>query len=338
MKRVLVLFLFIVAIVGSIYAWMIFRPSPEALLKTSIRSLINTSVTSVQWNTQWETLDQSTQKMRFGGWVSYAGTMDFRDPTLIQANGALGYSPTTNEADFETANIILTRDRFAFQEKRFLPERSNWTKALAGTSTTPETWLSVDRKTLLEIIGTSNTTAQGTGSGLRSALRKMDIYEWLTVTSSSEQMYAGREYMQIRMKVNEQEFSDGLLSIVTEWKKATLTSDEILSLKRIAKDVASGELYVMVDERAGDVVSMVGTWKMFDERGVVAGKVSFSVVFGVGSSITSAGIVIPTEAIDVTQALLPKKSGSLPSSIDRISDEDPHKTPDETEIDSLISE
>lgn len=315
MKRILVLLFLIGAVIASIFAWMLIRPTPESVLKKAVRALTNPSMVSVQWNVQWEGSNSSNQIARSRGWVSYSGLMDFRDLASIRANGSLGYSPTSHESDFETANIILTRDAFAFQENNFSSERSEWVSILAGTSTNPAPWLSMDRNVLLTTLGHSELIPKGKDADLREALSLMNVETWLRVVSSSESIYGGREYMQIHVRVEEEEFSTGLLSLLTAWNGSDATSDQISFVHRVAKSVSSGDWYLMVDERSGYLLSLTGYWNALDDQGDSSGRWKYSAVFG-NASGGSIGTTVPNGAVDVTEKILPKKTGSLPSSSD----------------------
>lgn len=317
MKRILVLFLFIAIVVGSIYAWMVLRPRPSNLLKTSLRHLIHSTVLPVQGSLQWESADETQQNFKFTGWTSYAGTVDLRDLSLIRGNGMMGYSSSPNASDFETANIVLTQDRIAFQEKQFKTERSEWIRSFVVTSTPTDAWFTINRQTFLKELGYPKAIAKGKGEDLRKILDQMEIQKWLVIISSSEQLYVGREYMSIRVRVKEDEFFSGLLSLISAWNAEKPSSQDIVWAKSIARNVAHGEWELMIDEGAGDIVSLTGKWQNVDSQETILGRATLSLVFGYGLSGKIPTATISKDAIDITSALYTKKKGELPSSGER---------------------
>lgn len=317
MKRILVFFLFIAMVIGSIYAWMTLRPVPGNLLKTSLRHLTTVGVTPLQGSIQWEKADQTERNFSFGGWVSYAGMLDLRDLSSIRGNGMIGYSSTPSQSDFESANVILTGDRLAIQEKQFKKERSDWMRSLATTTTSQETWFSFDRKSLLEVLGYSGGAAKGSGGDIRKTLQQMDLRQLFIVASSSEQIYAGREYMTIHVRIKEDEFLNGLLTLMTAWKKENPSQNDIVWAKNVARNAAHGDWYLMIDEGAGDLVNITGKWHTVDSQEKILARNSISLIFGMGLSSSLMSGKIPEDALDVTPALFPKKQGTLPSAGER---------------------
>lgn len=316
MKRVLVLFLFIACIVGSIYAWMLIRPTPTKLFKTALHRLTLLTSTQLQGSVQWETADEAGG-YHFGGWTSYAGIVDLHDLSAIRANGMIGYSSTPNKSDFQTVNAILTPNQFGFQEKQVSEDFFNQVELLAGTTTTPETWFSIDRLQLFKKIGYVDAIPKGSNAEIRTALRNGDLSEWMTITSSTEQIYGGREYMTIHFTVKQDEMVSGLLSLIAAWKHLNPAQADIIWSKQIAKNASKGDWIMVIDEQTKDIATLTGWWKIVNDQDRVTGRASLSLAFGVGGDQALANPVIPKDAINLTQALFQKKAGFFPSASDR---------------------
>lgn len=290
---------------------MLIRPNPERLFLSAMRRLVNLSTTPAKGSLQWEIADATERHFRFGGWVSFAGIFDVRDLAAIHGNGMIGYSSSPSQSDVETASAVLTKDRFSFQENEFKPERSEWLRGLVTASTTKETWFALDRKILFEEIGRPNLNAKGSSKEIRQWLQQMDVKQWLSVASSSEQIYAGREYMSIGLRIHEEAFLTHFLALFSLWKNSELKPEEIIWAKRVAKNAAQGDWQVMIDEGAGDIVGITGRWDLLDDQGKILGRESLSLVLGVDGT---ASVRVSEDAVDITEAVFPKKKGALPSS------------------------
>lgn len=297
---------------------MTLRPVPGNLLKKSLQHIVTVGVTPLQGSLQWEKADLTERNFHFGGWISYAGMADLRDLSNIRGNGMIGYSATPSQADFESANVVLTGNLLAIQEKQFKKERSEWLQSLASTTTASETWFSFDRKSLFEALGYSGGIAKGSGADIRKTLQQMDIRQWLIIASSSEQIYAGREYMTIHVRLKEDELFNGLLSLMSAWKKENPSQQDIVWAKKIARNAAHGDWYLMIDEGAGDLVNVTGKWHNVDSQEKILARNSISLIFGMGLSNGLLNGAVPENAIDVTQSLFPKKKGALPSAGERV--------------------
>lgn len=292
---------------------MVLRPRPGNLLGSSLRQLTNTAVVPLQVSMQWERADETERHFSFGGWISFAGTLDLRDLSFVRANGILGYSPSPSQSDFESANIVLNERVFAFQEKQFKQERSDWLNSMASSSEKGD-WFLIDRERLLKETGYERAIAKGSDSELRKILKQTNLRTIASVASSTEQVYAGREYMTIGVRLNEETLTSLFLSLADHWYARKLSETEIVRTKAMAHEAARGDWSILIDEGAGDIVGISGRWYQLDSQDRILGRVTLSMVLGVDQGVFNK---IPSDAKDITSAVFPEKKGALPSAMEK---------------------
>lgn len=315
MKRLLVLFLLIAIVVGGIYAWMELRPRPENLLGLSLRQLSKATVLPIQATLQWERADETQRHFSFGGRVSFSGMLDLRDLASIRANGVLGYGSSSNESDLETANVVLFDDKFAFQEKRFKEDRSNWLRSLTSSEQKDEhAWYVINRVRLFSEAGYSKAVAKGSDQGIREVIKKTNLKKIASVASSTEMIYGGREYMSIGTRLKEDALFSFMLGLIESWNKGKPMDTDIVWAKELAHNAAKGEWMVLVDESAGDVIGITGRWYVYDEQERIIGRGSVSMTFNANSFVLNK---VPRNSADITERLFSEKKGALPASDDR---------------------
>lgn len=317
MRRFLIFAIGLVIVVTGIYAWWLLRPTPEKVLAQALEHLASdTSVQQLQGVLYWDLIDPSGQGYVLDTWLSYAGSLNVADPTHPQADGKAVYSASTRSEDYQTADVVLTKDQIAFQLRETNDGLRAWVKERAPTST-DDAWFSLGRDAVLQKEGYDEWVSIGNGTDIRNALLDLGASAWASLGSVSEEMDAGTRVLRVELLPNERAIEQGLVSLLAAWKLKNPDREDLAWAARSARGIASGKWNADIDLQTKRFHRLAASWPLVDDAGRTVGHVTLNLSFR-GFGGTGETSEVPEGALDLTSTITTTRPSSFSPASERV--------------------
>lgn len=300
--RRFVFLLVLLGLIGAAVWWFFIRVTPERALRSAFRNLPRIQTVKVmQASTYWDLLASSGQGFVLDTWLSYAGSLDVRDPTHARAKGVIGYSETGSKEDFQTADVVLTDAYVSFKLRNAGASTISWLADAASTST-EDTWFQFKRNVLFEEEGLASFIAVGDGIDVRRALESIEPETWARPSSANTYVAQdGSRRMDMTLQLNEDAIRTDILSFSSAWFLRDPEPEYVDWASRTAAGLARGQWYATIDLKTKQFRKVRGYWPLVRNHGNIVGHVTVELEM---SRFNQAfDINDPEGAIDVTASI-----------------------------------
>lgn len=315
MRRIVFLLVFIILIGAGVWYFFL-RLTPEKALQAAFVNLSRVqTVQNVQGTLFWVLQEPGDGGVVLDKWLSFAGSLDLRDPSLVQAIGTIGLSETGSEEDFQSADVVLSEERVAFKLQEVDEGLEQWFAESSGTST-EDRWFDFNRNILFEKKLSPNWVSVGDGKDVRRAIQGVELETWAVPGTTNVREMEGRQVMEMKLRMQERAIERGFISLIAAWFLRDPNDTEIDWASRTVKGIVKGDWYVTIDVETKQFRKIQGTWPLLNEEAREIGRVTTEIwMSGFNKSIS---IQAPEDAVDVTESIDDTRPGTFTPAEERV--------------------
>jgi hypothetical protein len=305
MKRALLVILLILLGAGGIAAWIIFRDTPEKVLRDGLVRLVSarsfgSAVLDVAW---------TDPSVRVTTGFSAAGRLSLSDIVRPEFLGVI----RTGEGVFgkeSSGNLIVSQDAIALRPIETDGQvQAKYLSIVGSVTGTP--FVLIDRDTFLSRNGYERSIPTGTDEDVRGVL----AFAGPVIVPTGGWVKESGRSVSVPFRIERDAARSFLTAFIAAWKGSDPSVEELSRINRLTDDLARGTFWLTVDRSTREPLAVRAAWPFLDERGVE--RLRLRTRLDLRERNAPVIIGLPAQGIDATARLYPGGSSVLPSAAAR---------------------